>query len=130
MPIKNVNKIFFLLFTSLVSFIPPNLFLWKGASKYLSYLVPCTAQTSPSIPLSTERKLNLHETTRRRSGCSLNVMFPLNLHPVSRGLQRFKRILRCTFLKSGINDEVIDRVCIRNIWKAFKLWKLSKQKRV
>ena len=39
----------------------------------------------PSSPLDTGRKLNVHKTFRRRPGRLLNVLYTLNLRPVSTG---------------------------------------------
>ena len=39
----------------------------------------------PSIPVDTGRKLNVHETFRRRPGRLLNVLCMFNLRPVSTG---------------------------------------------
>ena len=39
--------------------------------------------------LDTERKLDVHETFRKRTGRLLNVLFTFNLRPVSRGYNVF-----------------------------------------
>ena len=51
-------------------------------------------------PVETGRKLNVHKTFRRRPGRLLNVLFTLNLHPVSTGQDGRKLFPPSSFLKS------------------------------
>ena len=116
---------------------PPLLPLWKsfGAKHWLCslYLVQLAywsnshtnrLLTLTCFPLSTEWKLNLHETFRRtRLGFLLNVLGKLNLCPVSRALSRL-RVLSTKFSFSKWNFWFLHHFQIRHC----QAWDIVNQK--
>ena len=78
----HLDIIFFSLTSAIILVYFTHLFL---LSVHL-YLFPMFATRSGTSPVDTGRKLNVHETFRRRAGSLLNVLCTFNLRPVSTGL--------------------------------------------
>ena len=59
-------------------------------SKYFALISPWNISLKLQNPVDTERKLNVHQTFRRRHERLLNVLYTFNLRPVSTGKVTWK----------------------------------------